>query len=488
LLNVLGYENIQKNGILLRDGLGTVQSSISVLSTHTGLYSNLNIYTLCDLYKMKDATFFTEIDGSTRGVPNAMGLIDSTVSHSEHILYTLYNAWQNNLDPTLYFSYRYSEHGIAADYWNPNTTDAQLDGYRVKFPFGDFDRFFRNVWDAGKESIFSPEMLSAIRYLGVDKQVNVHDSLIEVIKEERDFLREKDKEAKNERYLYSLNNKIADVERRLWKVESVYPLVSGHNTAIFPEVESLNTLSDLYDTNWAILAGLDCADATEGKRTAARTIVSFIAKGLAGSRKNPFMAINNLQDKKEGMEKGALITSPPYIYFLMYLLNIEDHSTEGMKGALEMIHEYFDGIDIIGSERYRAWDLAPWCEDRDVQLSLWQSTYNLQRAIFGELYNSIKFGRFKAPRLAVIGSTGKLDILEEELGVFSHVPATPPKTGGWFGSPQKLKKDGIQDDAVFAIGNAIYAGRELSPLDFKERKGSVDFGSFFADKNLLGRY
>ena len=82
----------------------------------------------------------------------------------------------------------------------------------------------------------------------------------------------------------------------------------------------------------------------------------------------------------------------------------------------------------------------------------------------------------------------KDDIIKDEMEVFDHQPPEANRKSGFFGSPEKNSKNGVQDDVMFAIGGAIYAGRELSIPDFRERKGKIDFGSFFHDKGLLGDY
>ena len=133
------------------------------------------------MFEMKQPRFFSQIDGSTRNTPNALGVIDSTVSSRRHQLYKLYQTYQNGKDPTLYFSYRYSEKAIAKDYWHPKMTDAQLNAYRERFMMGEFDKYFKNTWSSGAEKVFTRELIEATNYFGIDKQLNVHPSLIELI-------------------------------------------------------------------------------------------------------------------------------------------------------------------------------------------------------------------------------------------------------------------------------------------------------------------
>lgn len=107
--------------------------------------------------------------------------------------------------------------------------------------------------------------------------------------------------------------------------------------------------------------------------------------------------------------------------------------------------------------------------------------------MFAEFFNSVKFGNFKAPLIPIPGFKND-DILREEMAMFDHLPPETGKKAGFFGSSEKSKKNGIQDDVIFTIGAGMYAGRELSVYDFRERKGKVNFGSFFAADGLLGDY
>jgi len=472
LINLIGLKNVKKQAITLTDRYDSIQSEIKPISSHTGLLSNINAYTFSDLFKMVKSTFFTELDGSTRWIPNAMGAIDSTVSPKNHILHNLYESYIKGEDPTLFFSYRFSKEGDPADYWNPNATVAQLNGFRVKFPFGDFEKFFLNLWESAEEKFFKPETIEAMHYLGVDRAINVHNTLIELINE-KTKLEETKAEFAERGIEANVENQIQVIKKKLWHIEDIFRLRTDQNRPRIPEPTDVETLSNIYDTDWAIMGSIDRADPTEGKRTSARTIVSAIMKGLIGSRRNPLIAA-----------EGEI---PAYLYILLYLDDVEDHSLEGIKNRFQVIHDTFGGLDILGGERWGVWDLAPWCEERGIKLQIWSPNYSQQKAMFSELFNAAKFGQFKAPPLAVPGYK-KDDILIEEATEFIHQPPAPGKKAGWFGSPEKNIKGGVQDDSIFTIGGGMYAGRELTVVDFRERKGKMDFGTFFPAEGLLGKY
>ena len=56
----------------------------------TGIVSNITGFTFSEMFDMKNPKFFTQLYGSIRNVVNALGVIDSTVSEKDHILYKQY--------------------------------------------------------------------------------------------------------------------------------------------------------------------------------------------------------------------------------------------------------------------------------------------------------------------------------------------------------------------------------------------------------------
>jgi len=469
LLSKVGQKNIKEKNIAFKDSAGHIQSTIQCISSFTGIVSNITGYTFSEFFDMKNPRFFVQLDGSIRNIPNALGVIDSTVSEKTHMLYDkLFLTYMNRKDPALFFHYRYSKEGKQSDFWNPQMTQAQLDSYREKFPLGEFERYFLNLWSAGSARLFTPEMIEATHYIGLDHKVGPHKEIIAIIKEKNNFI--ENASGITSKMDVDIDPIISSRMRRLWPMTDVFKLKVGDSSRLI-EILDLEKLSNIYDTDWAVIGSLDRADPLK-VRTSARTIVSFIAKGLIGSRTNPFIQFQDTENKD----------NPPYIYILIHLADIPSHSLESIKNEISLINEICE-VDKFGSERWGAWDLEPWCTERNIPIELWQPTYDKQKVIFTEVYLAYHQGRFKTPPIAIKGSKTD-DILDEEASAFDHDPDVK-----LFGSVEKKQKGGIQDDAMYAIGGAIYAGRELSVMNFRTRKGKINFGIFIKpDTTPLGVY
>lgn len=456
LFRRVGGRNIQEKEIRLRDDKQNVSSKIRSISSFTGIVSNITGYTFSEMFDMKNPDFFVQLDGSIRGIPNAMGVIDSTVSSKQHVLYQLYLNQEKT--ETLCFSYRHSKTGSPEDYWNPNMTKQQLDDYRIKFPFGEYERYFLNLWSAGSERVFTPEMIEATHYIGVDGKINVHKELMvaldkrtQITESTRNVSRLASKEV-------DIRLDLWEVEKRLMPVQNYYQLKTEFGLARMATVEDLERMGDVYDTDWAVTGGIDRADPMK-RRSAARTIITFVGKGLPGSRTHPY-----------SYDEDASV--PQYIYILLHIISVTDHSLESMKEIISLCHTEYKGIDMITGERWGIWDLAAWCEENGIPFEAIYPTYDRQKGAFAELYMAYGTGRIKMPPLGVTGSKMD-DILEEEAMVFDH-----DSDKRWFGSPQKEEKYGVQDDAMYALGWNLYGGRLLTIDSFRPRVRAQSFGMF----------
>ena len=474
LLNIMGKRNVQQGKLHLRDSKGETVSSIQPISSYSGIVSNITGYTFSEMFDMKDPKFFVQLDGSTRNIHNSLGTIDSTVSTKDHVLYRLYKGWVSGSDRLIYFSHRSAPNAHPDEYWNPNMDKAQLQAYRHRFQPADFDRYFRNSWELDSGKLFTEPIVNSVFYTGYyDLKGNYHEDdggVLEICNEiqeqyakaskndrrankqakrRRKRTREKDRDAREK--------KIRELRERLIPMDNVYSL-SSLNLPHPAYNEDLLRLTEKYDTDWSIHAGLDRSDPT-AQNPSARTIVTVVAKGLTRSRKSNII----LPEDRE---------VPAYIYFLLHLSHVTDASLEGIKQELKMAFDEYDGIDTLCSERWGAWDLAAWCEEHEIAFEPVFPNYDLQKKAFSELYIVTRTNRFKSPSVTVPGTKNN-NILWEEMTMFDHDPSKK-----WYGTPEKDQRGGVQDDSVYSLGWAIYGGREYGVDDFRERRTNPFFGSY----------
>jgi len=484
LVNIIGKANIQTKGTYLRNSKQEVTSSFQPISSYSGIVSNITGYTFSEMFDMKDPKFFVQLDGSIRNIINALGTIDSTVSVKEHVLFRLYKGFISGDDRLTYFSYRNAPNADPNEYWHPLMDKTQLDSYRRKFPPAEFDRYFRNVWELEGGKLFDVPTIKSIFYYGVyDKESKLivpdtNEKVKEVCKgilecdikltnpgKVKKRKRVKSKKQRDELIWKMQEEKLA-LEMQLVPMDRYYKLHSLNMPSMCTN-EMLTRLGDVYDTEWSILAGLDRSDPLS-KIPLARTIVTAVAKGLPRSRSK------YLPVKSEEV--------PAYMYILLHLGYVPSATLEGIKQELREIYLEYDGIDTFCSERWGAWDLAPWCENFEIKFEPVFPSIEKQKKAFNEMYTVIHEGRFKSANIIVSGSKTE-NILSEELEMFDHDPVK-----NWYGSPQKYEAFGIQDDSIYSIAWALYGGRELSIDDFRSRVQKGNFGTFVPDERNYGDY
>jgi hypothetical protein len=456
LLSVIREENIQQKEIRLINSKGTVVSAIKSISSFSGIVSNITGYTFSEIFDMKNPKFFTQLDGSTRNVPNALGVIDSTVSEKTHILYKLYQAYKQVLDPTLFFSYRASSNADARDFWHPYMTQAQLDSYKTKFLPADYDRYFKNTWESGSNNIFSEAMIRCCEFIGFDGKIGMQKTLLKLFRDEQKII--------NKPSLRTVPE-FSDIEARkksCMPITKIYSFEDERGLPKMIEANELSRLSDYYDTDFALGIGIDRADPLKDDLTrGARTIVLAILKGLVGSRTN--LAIDNKAEQE-------------YIYFCAGAWHIRGNDLNSIKAVLDEIVLELGSIESVCGERWGLWDLVDWCDDNGVVFNAVNPSYDLQKTAFSELYTLIYEGRYKAPKIPIQGTKSEY-LFEEEALKFVH-----DSKKRFYGSPEKHDNMGVQDDSMFALGWGIYGLRLLGIDDFTKRSFSRFMGAFFEDK------
>ena len=470
LVAQIGKRNIQEKEIRMKDNKGRLQSLIRSISSFSGIVSNITGYTFSEIFDMKNPRFFVQLDGSIRNMPNSFGVIDSTLSEKTHVLYQLYHSFLTKKTKGVFFSYRHSKLGKQEDYWNPHMDDDQLNDYKVKFPFGEYERYFLNLWSAGHIKVFTDEMIEEAGIIGYKDRYMNHKELTKAIDKKYHFISvQSDMMEKGfDDGVQELALKITDINSRMMPIEEVYSLRTPQQISRMAIIENLEALGEILDTEWAVGVGLDMADPM-AIRSKARTIMTLTAKGLIGSRSNPY-----LYDIE-----GSV---PHYVYFLLHAVDIQKHSLEAVKALVDTASEEFDGIDTLCGERWGLWDMSQWCEQRDIIFEALYPTYDRQREAFKEVFTLMDTGRLKIPPLAIVGSKSD-DIWKEEAGIFDHDPDKR-----WFGSPEKHEKYGIQDDFIYSLGWGIYGMRYLTVEDFRARKSTTSFGLFYQGAQVLGKY
>lgn len=490
LLNQIGSINVLEKEIRLKGEKHGIQGIIRCVSSFSGIFSNMTGFGFTEFFDMAKTDFYSRFYGSIRNVPNAFGIIDSTVSGKSHMLHQLHRNYVKSKAKGLstkgvYVSYRCSAKGDFADYWHPNMTQDQLDGFKEQFPLGDFERFFLNVWSAGAERVFTDEIIEAMNYIGLDGSPGNYSQIIQLLTRKNHQLntiqritgnkpearRNKGNKkvghlAVREVSMGRIRELIDELDKRLWPVEDKLSLQDEYNQPAMATLDMLNAMGDVYDTDWALSGGIDRSDPMKS-RTAARTIFVTIAKGLPGSRTNPLM----FQEDK----------APKYMYVLVHLFHAETSSLEEIKNEILSVHLTFNGIDMLTCERYGTWDLAPFCEEYDIAIDIPYPSYPRQKEAFIEFFLAANSGRFKAPPITVPGSKGP-DILKEEAEAFEH--DTVKKQ---LGSPEKKEKYGVQDDCMYAVAWAMYGARYLGVDDFKPRSSDLFFGQLYQAKGIERR-
>jgi hypothetical protein len=483
LLTITGRKNIQEKEIRLKNKVGAVMSTIRSISSFSGIVSNITGYTFSEIFDLKNPKFFYQLDGSIRNIPNALGIIDSTVSTKQHILYRLFRIWEKKKDPTLFFSYRYSLRADYRDYWHPAMTKVQLSSYRIKFPKADFDQYFKNTWESGSKKLFSPTLVKATHFLGFGNQLGMQTTIlaslatclkahVAIRKLDHGVLpfevsqagRAVPESLTDRKRLTSI---IAEQLAGLRRTDSIYQLSTPTKMPRMATREELGKLTELYDSDWALLVGLDRSDPLK-EQSGARTILTAIAKGLPGSRSNPDMLYD--------------LGVKSYIYFLLHLAIIHSARIDDIKLELASVHSEFDGIETICGERWGLWDLGTWCGENEILFLPVQPTKDKQKEAFTELFQLYKSGLFKTPLVRVPGSKSN-DILVEEALTFDYSPRL-----GLYGSPEKDEKHGVQDDALYSLGWGIWGGKNITVEDFRSRTAELVFGEYRKSTGLVGKY
>lgn len=485
LLEIIGKKNMLTGGdIFLKDRYGARVSSITPISSFSGIVSNITGYAISEGFEMSHPEFFYKVDGSARNVTNALGVMDSTVSTRDHFLYALYESWTKGEDPTLYFSYRCSPNADYRDYWHPLQTEKQLASYKSRFRHGNgFDRYFKNTWDAGQAGLFSEVGIRMMRYSGVAGMAYSPDTdrrreLVSRIVKLESILssaaagRDESSTFSASGYYRKNSARIASAQAMLVRVDTVLPMAeSSLGSGRFCSVSDIVSLTEAIRSRFSLQIGIDRAD-PEAVKQGARTVMVGLLKGLPGSLDTDPMTLLSM-----GVD---------YIYFLCGFYVSETSTLAEIKKCARSWHDAMGGVDAVAGERYGLWDMKPFVEEElEAVMTMIHPTYPRQKEIFSALADTISDGRMFAQPVGYPGIRGN-DLLVEEARMF--VWDERSNNSGWFGSPEKKKANGIQDDSIYALAWAEFAGMDIQASEFRTRGVNVPVGAIIPQAGLLGKY
>ena len=460
LIKQVGMKNILSDRIRLQIG---AKNDVNIITTVTnsgkgsGLCSNASIVTMSEAYAMEDDSFFAELSGSIRGIEDAMCLIDTTASRKSHWLHDrVYRGALKHPDSGIYVKYIGIDNIGAKFFWNPKMTTKELKKYEITLTRYDYERFFKNQWGTKKIGLFDKDTIEAISYLGAEGMAINHKVVLEKI----ELIRNKSRVLDIQEYQLRPEMRQIDADKLrsdLMRVDDYFNLGGYHTddeTTIasptqWPKMQSVKAVTDvLMVDRFALLVGVDRAEPGKKGTTGAKTVIVWMAKIPAGK-----------------VFRG--LVDDPYLYLLLGVAMVGNHLTAPMTKISTQIHDEF-GIDSYGGDKYSGGEMGVWCDSRGIQREFTTATLTVQQAGYGELINAIHNGLFKAPPIPVSGVRSG-DILREELSVFDQIGRSKATGQKRYGSPEKTKRDGIQDDVLDAICMAIYAGRGITTDRMKDK-------------------
>jgi hypothetical protein len=135
---------------------------------------------------------------------------------------------------------------------NPHMTADQLADYKSKFPFGEFERYFLNTWEAGRTQIFTQGMIDAMRIIAVDGDYLNNDKIQEATQRRLDILNTVDSTQEKGFDTDSLYKQIMDIDNRFMLLDNIAHIDA---MSMYPtRFEMLMALTETFDTDWSKLA------------------------------------------------------------------------------------------------------------------------------------------------------------------------------------------------------------------------------------------
>lgn len=454
LLRTPGLE-VKEKYIALKSGPKEFFSSMRAVPTSVGLLPGTTRAIFTELHNLQDTKFFYDLWSSLRNVPNAMVLVDTTVARPGHLVHNLWQTFVKGEDPKIYF------HHYADKHYNPEMTEEELNHFRQTMPEVLFNMYFRNRWEDAAGSLFPIERIMEMGVCGIDGKIAPPTpELTAFVKELREYEIKRNNYQRGGIDIAFMNREIAALERRLVPVSSLYKMPATG--------EDLAKIGRTFGCNFIIGVGLDRA--MRQAKHPGRTVMSCVARGV--------------------------VTEETSLYFILdiYIPQDQDTLPNLADKYLEWSREY-GWIDKVAIESYMGQDFYDWVSDKALKAEKCSPTYAAQRPVFFSMSNIVDSGQIKCPPVPYYtddegrlyrGFTNKNDVFREEMEMFNFIPGETEKTGK-FGSPEKHKKSGVQDDTIYSVGWAIYAthGDDLVP---SQRGGGAKIISAVVNQDVYGVY
>lgn len=470
LLALIGGEKgMKQKELAIYDSRNNKISFITTVSTFTGVLSNATGFTFSEFFQSPpEGKFFAEIYGSMRNTPNALGVIDSTVSTRDHRLYKIYENIQKKKPgtETQFFYYKCNPGAKIENYKSPANTQSQIDAFRTAFYPEEFAMYFENTWDSATSSLFNDVDIACTEILGINGKILNYTETKEALEQINKYNKRLEEMEQGtvidlphvHQHINTIKNGFIPITKYLPSINAAFPYIPS---------KDLQKLGDALDTDWAIGVGIDRSDPMSVV-SGAQTILTCVAKGLPGSRSNPFQFTT---------ASDGEIKSPNYMYVLVgFHLSILN-TADDLQNTIKDWYSEYNGIEGFASDKYGMQDLPGWLvtEQMVEKPEIFQFSYNVQRNVFMMLYQAFKNGMFKKPPIQVMGVLEE-DMLKEQFKHFCH---TFDGKTGVFGSDEKARnRGGVQDDGVDALALAIYSLRMKGIESFKSISSNQFFGMF----------
>lgn len=449
---------VKEKEIVLMSSQKDIFNRIKSIASKQGALSNATCIVFSEIYKLKDQQFVSELEGSIRGVVNAMSIIESTVSRVGTYYHRQYEAYIDNKSPLMYFQYYHDKH------FNPNLTKDELEHYEASFFPNEFKMFFRNRWGDAGEGLFSIAQIYETRVLAVDGKLGPCPELTAAIQELLE-MKQKLGQLKGVADTTQLERNIQVIESRFTYVDDLYQLPADSI-----DLENIKQKYDFHE--FFVGAGLDRAEQLTAR--ADRTALSTVAK--------------------------AYLDANRWMCFVLDFFIPDSPKATPIKERIDYNTATYGWISQIDLEKSQCLDLWNWCQEQAYTATLQSASYEHQHEMFLELYRLVKEGLFKCPTVPLwhdnndvvhseIPPSGIEDLLREEMRVFEHEPRERGRKSGKFGSPFKkssgTKKGDTKDDVVYSLGHAVFAANEG---DVPATVMGTSFASIIQNTDVVGEY